>query len=56
VGRVKVGTTACGNVRSLQLSKQLALCKMAYGVEERVFIVKTVYKTSSFVKVQSQFR
>jgi len=29
--------------------KQCALCKMAYGVDEHVFIVKTSYQTSSFV-------
>jgi hypothetical protein len=28
---------------------------MAYSVEERVFIVKTFYQTSSFVTVQRQF-
>jgi len=28
-GKVKIGTTGCGNVRSLHLSEQYALWKMA---------------------------
>jgi hypothetical protein len=56
VGKVKGSTTGCRTVRSLQLSKQHTLCKMAYSVEELVFIVKTFYQTSSFVTVQRQFQ
>jgi hypothetical protein len=43
VGKVKGGTTGCGNVSSLQR----ALCKIAYNFEVRVFVVKTFYQTSS---------
>jgi hypothetical protein len=48
MGKVKGGITGCGNVRSSQLRKQHALWKMAYSMEEHVFIVKTFYQTSSF--------
>jgi hypothetical protein len=32
-----------------------ALCKMAYGREEHVFIVKTFYQTNSLVTLKKQF-
>jgi len=37
---------------SLQASKQSVLCRMAYSVEERVFIIETFYQASSFVIMQ----
>jgi hypothetical protein len=52
VGKAKDYTTGYTNVRSLELSKQCALHKMAYSMKELVFIVKTFYHTSSFVMVQ----
>jgi hypothetical protein len=42
--------------RCLQSGKQSALCNMAYGVEECMFIIKTFYQTCSFVTVQRQFQ
>jgi hypothetical protein len=33
--KLKGDNTGCGNVKGLQLSKQRALCKMAYSLEER---------------------
>jgi len=48
---VKGGTTGCGIVRSLRLSKQCT-----YSVQESMFIVKTFYKTSNFVAVQREFQ
>jgi hypothetical protein len=36
-GKIKGGTTGCGNIRSLQPSKQCVLCKMAYSTEECVY-------------------
>jgi uncharacterized protein YkuJ len=41
MGKVKGGTNECCNVRSLQYSKQHALCKMAYSMKEHEFTVKT---------------
>jgi hypothetical protein len=46
-------TTGCRNVRSLQPSKQHALCKIVNSIEEHVF-VKSFYQTCSFVTVQRQ--
>jgi len=43
VRKVKGGATGCGNVMSLQPSKQHALCEEACNMEEHVFIVKTFY-------------
>jgi len=52
MGKGKGSTARCRNVRNLQLSKQHALRKMAYNVEEHVFTVKTFYQTHSFVIMQ----
>jgi len=43
LGEVKHGTTGYGTVRNLHLNEQYALCKMAYSLEEHVFIDKTFY-------------
>jgi len=51
VGKVKCGTIGYENVRSFQRP----ISKMAYTVDERVFIVETFYQASSFA-VQRQFR
>jgi len=48
VEKGKGGTIGFRNAQSLQLSKQHALCKMVYSVEEHMFIVKTFYQSSSF--------
>jgi len=37
LGKVEGGTTGCGSLISWQPSKQRALSKMAYSVEERVY-------------------
>jgi hypothetical protein len=55
VGKVKGGTTGCGNVRSLDPSKQCALCKMAYSGEKYVFNVKTFYQTSTLWLYKDSF-
>jgi hypothetical protein len=45
VGKVKGGITGCRNVRRLQLSKQDALCKMAYNpVIQDVGYVNTFFQ------------
>jgi hypothetical protein len=38
------------------MSKQHALCKMAYSMEACVLIVKTIYQTSSFVTVSEEIQ